>query len=587
MPAGDGLSRIQQRVTARRSRARWTRPAFALGTAAIVGAVGVGAYAVTHGNGTDQVGVVPATHAPTPSQSTSPTPAATTAAPNSAAAFPRLALYPFTTKSAAQTWQQGYSNGGHMSWVADAKQVAQGWVANEVQQPGVDQMLGATYTPAGDRAVVTLGRTMTAEGNRTVPVTQVHLVRYGDAWLVTGATDPGAIVNLTAPLPGARISSPVTVSGRVTQGVEELAHIEIRAAGTPAVYGAGQASWGGGSPPWTTTVQFSTPDQPVGMVVAFERSMADGGPSRIAVLPVQFATTSSAGSVPTYFYGIKNGRVTKFHSGDGSSVDYLTDPQPGGGATDPQLSSNGEQVYYLQGAGTCANGLFAVSTAQLDSTAQPGTVASPDNGYVISSFAVGPVPSGASSAAKPALAYFEQACAGASPAAKLVMVNAHGQRHVIKFRSQPPTIVGDPSWEPGTSGAWNVRYLDAVVRGGTANQLVRFDAMNDTSPTPGRSACPGFDVNGGLATALQTDSSHMVRFAVQTGSSMQVWTCEAGTHTAVVMFTVPGNRTPADIAVAAEGAVLVTDTDGNIWRWSGSGDAVQLHPSVPLTQVSW
>ena len=33
-PAGDGLARIQQRVTARQARFRWLRPAIAVGSAA-------------------------------------------------------------------------------------------------------------------------------------------------------------------------------------------------------------------------------------------------------------------------------------------------------------------------------------------------------------------------------------------------------------------------------------------------------------------------------------------------------------------------------------------------------------------------
>jgi hypothetical protein len=585
MPAGDGLSKIQQRVTTRRSRARWTRPAFALGTAAIVAVVGVGAYAVTRDNGKDVVDVGGHTPNPTPTQSSLPTPSATTAVPVPAAAFPRLALYPFTTAAAAKSWQRGYSTGGHMSWVADAKQVAQGWIANYVQQPGVDQLLGATYTPTGDRAVVTLGRTMTAESHSTVPVTKVHLVRYGDAWIVTGATDAGGYLKISAPMAGATVTSPVTVSGPAF-GSDEAAQIEVRGATHPTVYGSGHASWGGGVP-WSANVSFATPSESVGMVTVVEASMADGGPSRIAVLPVRFATTSTAGSMPTYFYGIKNGRVTKFHSSDGSSVDYLTDPQPGGGASDPQLSSSGEQVYYLSGGGTCANGLFAVSTATADNTPQPQSIASPNDGYVITGYAIGPVPSGASGAARPALAYFEQACDGASPAAKLVMTNAAGQRHVIKFASMPPTIVGDPSWEPGSPSAWDVRYLDAVVRGGTQNSLVRYDAMSDTSPTSGRSACPGYDANSGLATALQTDVDGVVWFATQTGSSMQVEKCMAGGNTAVVAFTIAGNGTPADIAVSSDGAVLVTDTNGKVWRWGGSGSPVELTPSVPQTQITW
>src|SRR3954469_5553022 len=61
MPAGDGLSRIQQRVSARRARLRWLRPTVALGSAAVLAIVGVGAYAAVHGNnGTDRLDSPPA-----------------------------------------------------------------------------------------------------------------------------------------------------------------------------------------------------------------------------------------------------------------------------------------------------------------------------------------------------------------------------------------------------------------------------------------------------------------------------------------------------------------------------------------------
>src|SRR5207248_3191560 len=115
---------------------------------------------------------------------------------------------------------------------------------------------------------------------------------------------------------------------------------------------------------------------------------------------------------------------------DGSAVAYLTGAQPGGGANDPQLSSSGEEVFYVQGAGTCASALHAVTVG---GNHQTRTVATPDIDYGISGYAVGPVPSSASGSTRPALAYFEQSCNGASPAAKLVMTDASGQRRVIKF----------------------------------------------------------------------------------------------------------------------------------------------------------
>jgi hypothetical protein len=583
MPAGDGLSRIQQRVTARRHRLRWMRPAAALGSAAALALVGVGAYALTT-NGTDKLhtGPTPATQPPTtepPSETPSPS-----AVPVVQTAFPKLAIFPFTSVAEEKAWETQYA-AGHSPWEADATTVSTSWVQNYLGVSEVNQVVQTTIASDGKSADVTLGRTMTAEQKKLVPVTVVRLVKFGSAWIVIGADDPQHLLKLSSPKPGVLATSPLTVTGPGF-GVDEAVQLDVRDAKAPISFGTGHASFGNGVAQWSSTVAFGQPGGSDGVLVGLERSMADGGPQRLVALPLQFGDASGS-STPQYFYAIKNSRVTKFASSSGAAIGYLTSPQPGGGASDPQLSETGEQVYYLQGGGTCANALMSVSTAAVDTPPPPQSVASPDTGYVIAGYAVGPAPAAADGNQTSALAVFETACSGTtSPQAKLVSTTTTGQKHVIDFPSVPPGIEGDPSFEPGTPSASDVRYLDAFVRTGNSGYLTRYDIAHDTTSTPSRNACPAYDVNTGLPKALEVTTAGELWFAVQTGQSMQVVHCAAG-HAAVA-FTIPGNDTPADVDVTSGGgAVLLTDIAGKVWRWDGSGTATQLSPKVPLDHVTW
>src|SRR3954454_7322604 len=115
MPAGDGLSRIQQRVASRRARMRWLRPTVALGSAVVLAVVGVGAYAAVHGDGgTDRVVPGPATQPPSETPTTEPTPSTTPPAPV-LAAFPKRAIFPFVAAKEERAWEQE-ADAGNSAW---------------------------------------------------------------------------------------------------------------------------------------------------------------------------------------------------------------------------------------------------------------------------------------------------------------------------------------------------------------------------------------------------------------------------------------------------------------------------------------
>lgn len=566
VPAGDGLSRIQGRVTTRRARAAWWHPMAALGGVAVVAVAGFAAYALTrapsHPSSISTTNTGDNT-TPTPEASTSTPPAPVVVKPT----FPRSAFYPFTSEAAEQQWvaQDGPSK---QPWVGDPEQLAKTFVASFVQQSGVTDVYARNI--ADRTATITLGRTL-HDGNRSVPVkvTTVSMVRFDKAWLVVGASDAEGSLKVTNPKAGQKLTSPAFVAGPGF-GVDENVRVDVRTVSGIARTGdVPTVGFGNGTPQWSTTVPFSAPD-PRGAVVVVELSAADGGPSRITAVGVNFATVQPA-SYPQYFYGVKNGRVTKFSSRTGSPISYLTAPVPGGGASDPQLV--GDHVFYLEGAGTCVNALRSVPVGG----GSPATVASPDPGYVISGYGVFGNDTRINS-------YAETSCDPAvAPQGRLVfdtIVNGtNPQRTAVDFDSFPPQVVDDPSW------AADGRHVIAVVHTGTQAQVRQYDAYHSAKVDDATTPC-GYDPSLGLPTATQVDNEGAVWFATQTGSGMQVLRCAGGqTSTA---FTVTGTDTPADLAVADNGqAVLLTDTSGAVWRWTAGGVATQVQTSVPQPQLTW
>lgn len=575
-PSGDGLSRIQQRVDTRRQRQWWSRPLLALGSVTLVAAAGVGAYIVAaHPSQKDSLLTKPGDVVPTAAQtSPAPTPSPSESAPL-AAPFPAAAFYPFTSAAAESSWE---AQGGPVAqpWIVEPVALAKKFVAGFGGATDVTTVVRSHRS--GSSATVTLGRNLTdGSQSRSVPVTVVRLQRYGRAWLVLGADDPAKFLRVSSPAAAASVTSPVKVSGPA-YGVDESVQVDVRTIGE-LILGqqslpdaTGHVSFGNGSPPWSATLSFTTPGDARGAIVLTSFSAADGGTGKLVVSPVQFAANADTG-YPPYFYAVKNGRVAKFATRNGAAISYLT-KSSWGTASDPRLFR--DHVYYLAGGSlsgslpACDNAIYSVGT---DGT-QHALVARADTGYEITGYTLGFN-----------LAIYERACLSATtPAGKLVLKMSANDppgppSNTVTFSSLPPDLVADPSWADG-------RHLAAIVRTGTKSSVREFDTWTAKSSGDANAACTGFDAGFGEPLAMQVDSSGNLWMAARTGNAIDVVRCVGPTPR--VMFSIAGNRQPADIAVAGSGgAVLVTDTSGDVWRWSQGGDVVQLTPSVLITQLTW
>jgi hypothetical protein len=303
--------------------------------------------------------------------------------------------------------------------------------------------------------------------------------------------------------------------------------------------------------------------------------LSGNGPARIVAERVQLTPAST--TPPAYFYAVKDSRITKFSARNGASVAYVTKKANNLRPADPKLVAS--TVYFVgnTGAGSCGSTLMSVPADATNTAAS--LVARPQPGYDVTDFAV---------AADNSVALLETKCppTGNGPQDELV-VTEPGSPHpyVVTNQAEPPTLAS-LSFEPGASAP----LLDGIFSGGMSSySLSRYDPAHAKTFTDSQSACDFRQTTDGRPTALETDSTGTIWFAVQTGSSMDVLHCAAGTNNASVAFSIPGNDYPQDVDVATGGgAVLLTDQTGHVWRWDGPGSAPQqLHPSQPLYAVTW
>ena len=507
-PEGDGLMRIQQRIGARRSQQRWLRPVLVLGSVVAVAAIAVGGVTIARND--DNAKVSTGDNGPTPS-----------------ANFPAQGFFPFTTAAEEADWEQQYAE-GHSPWISDPVAVSTSWVPNYLKAKDVDQVIDKQQTAT--TAEVTLGRNQSEGGLQ--PVVVVHLVKYHQAWIVTGASDPHGYLTLSSPTAGATVGSPLTVSGPGF-GVDEVAKVELRDAETPKLIAdAPTDGFGNGTAEWSTTLSFSQPASDVGVVVAMTFSAADGGIAKLAAEKVVFDQTPPPPSAGASFYGVQGGVIERFDS-SGKAQGPVAGSDSSG--TVFEVKSYDGTLYFTAREADCLSKLYSLPPGG----DVPVVIATADAGYGIVGFDL--------TADRTGLTYFESGCGDLAGKGKLVFENpTTGDRETVaNFPSEPPSIIGDPVWERGGF------RIDAYLRTGMQGHLATYNQTADGGWTPFTNACGEYDPATQLTGALTTDPTGRLWFAGQTGQSMQVLSCKDGQPN--VELTIPVNGSPSSLAVDGSG----------------------------------
>lgn len=251
---GPGQERDRQRM----------RPAAAIAAAVVVTLVS----AVLAGLGVLFLGGDPASTGqgavPLPGGAASPTTAAaspspaapspTRQVPPSAQPFAYQPLWPFASVAEAAAWQRAYRDGGQQPWHLDADETAQSFTTGFLGFTEIDRVVARSIK--GNEAWISVGY-QSDEGPASVAAV-IHLVRIGQGddapWEVVGTRD--TTLTLERPRYGAKVSSPITVGGRIS-GVDESIRVDVRQTGAEEPLGTSCCLPGGGEKQaWSVRVTF-------------------------------------------------------------------------------------------------------------------------------------------------------------------------------------------------------------------------------------------------------------------------------------------------------------------------------------------
>ena len=418
LPAEGGLGRPPWRPgRGARRPLRWLA---VLAVVALLAGSGVLLYLLV-----DDGGNAAPTPSPAPTQSAGTTTEPGTPGPGVGV----LALWPFTSAAQVAAWQDGYANDRSAAWHLNAQQTARAFLTRVLRMPTLRYVM--TQSVTGDTATVEFG--FRAQNNSIVPATTVALARYGErspaAWVVTGATAP--LLSIRTPSAGARVRSPVQVTGRIT-GVDESVQVAVRGTASNAPLGGSFTAGGGQDSPWSVTTRYATPHLPIGFVTAWLPSAVDGTAKQVAVVGVRFADVGPM-SVPSYFASSIAGRIVMLRTSDGSIFRYLTTAGPGGGDTHPQVSADGRTVYFLRGSGTCSGDLMKVPVTGGTAT----RVVAPRDGAVYQY--------GVSTDGKRVAYMWEDCAAGRT---SFTIADLRTGRATGTVLSPALTVQSDPAWSP-------------------------------------------------------------------------------------------------------------------------------------------
>lgn len=567
VPAGDGLTRIRERVERRRARLRWLRP-----TVSLAAVAGVAAAAVLIGSvgGDVEQTLRPDPGTPGGGSATAPGPMPTgTAAPALTSGV--TPIWPFTSVEAAQTWQAG---GGPVAqpWSLDPARTAAHFLV-ALDADAVSTVLSTKLERLGavPGVQVTLGYRAAGAPDRAVTV--VHLVRLG-----TGPQPPyavrfaGAYRLQVSGLPFfGFLHSPTTVRGTVRDTAATVV-VELRRAGAATGTRLASAQATPGANAWTARLAFSAAP---GLATLVARSAGpDGRTEQLTAVPVRLRGPSrpasgpggSVGGYPATFVAAVGGRVAVLDSGTGAVRRYLTDAQPGGGVADLFLDTFGGRVYFTRGTGTCG---AEVHSVPLTGGAETVAIPAPAGGRSENAVVTG---EGGT------VAYTTTACSGG---AAVVAGSLGGGVPATSYPAPPGHSVRLLGYRPGTP---QVLYLDSV--GGATGTLRLLDTTRPAGPlatassvvpTPTQSGCHDLG-------ATYDPAGRLVLAAGCAGGTVRVLRVEVGNRVAVLATVTGGSLGPVALDWDPAGQALLLGADGHVSRLDG-GRATRLSGPVATWPV--
>ena len=360
--AGDGLHRIRQRLDARRSlRTRLLVPAASL--AGVVAVAAVGALGVA---ATDNGSIRPDVATGETAEPVEPSPSGTACSgglcpePKPSPSLPTtgvttsgngVPVWPFTTDAQAADW---LADPGARGWARDPVQVVQHLVDDFLKLPG-----GTAVGTAGggdvQRVVVKIGGRPVS----TVQVEQVGRTTSGP-WSVTGAASED--VGITAPEADAAVTSPLTVTGRVT-GVDESVRVQLLASsGTELAGGYAPA---GAEEPWSLPLRWTSSAWSVGAVVA-STANGNGDLRAFGLTPVRRGGAAAPGvpAAGSTLLAIDAGRVVVVDAVTGVRLRQLSYPPPDFADSDPARGGDDGVVWVRTSGNGCTSSIIRAGLAR-------------------------------------------------------------------------------------------------------------------------------------------------------------------------------------------------------------------------------
>jgi hypothetical protein len=350
-PSADGWRKIRDGIERRSRRKLMMRLAYAGSGAVAVAAAATLFFVVGDSPGRDdKVQVPPASQDPTTKEST-PAPDPSASVDDATTKALATSLWPFHEPASASSWRPGTG----MDYLAAPQSTAEEFLHRVLPDTELTVQLSPATTDRQRTGAVTR-----KVAGQSFTIAKVSVRRYGadGPWFVTGLSN--AYLTITSPMLGAPVTGEAVVRGQYPPGDPGLQVYVFRS--DTDIVELGHKTATTGPEGYSATVPFTSSGS--GFVLVTNDSGVDGKESAATALPIRLSggdglPPPTNSPIPDAYVAVVDQRIAVVDTGSGQVDHYLTELQPGGGVSDPQLAPDGT-VVYAEGSGTCASAIKSV-----------------------------------------------------------------------------------------------------------------------------------------------------------------------------------------------------------------------------------